>query len=279
MKFNLLLYVPALVDNLDIEYGVFIQHHLMDDADIELNYFDFSRINSENYALDIVDKNEVTKKVRKDCLVEGFTLNSHYSINLDKGFNRSISKDEVRQIFICFKSNSKQPIDAFVRMTNDGETHNYHIKDNLIFFKLWVAPEMEDSSNIALNIGKINYSSFEYFRENIKEEVNKQWHSMLLRKRDISKEELLRANKDIDVQPEPALVQSNPVKLENIFVQPEDVPDHVNITSIPMQSTITSQYNTISANTKKGTDSFKIIAYILLILGVLSMLGKIFGGN
>ena len=70
MKFNLLLYVPALVDNLDIEYGVFIQHHLMDDADIELNYFDFSRINSENYALDIVDKNEVTKKVRKDCLVE-----------------------------------------------------------------------------------------------------------------------------------------------------------------------------------------------------------------
>ncbi|AMT97251.1 MULTISPECIES: hypothetical protein [Psychrobacter] len=280
MKFNLLLYVPALVDNLDIEYGVFIQHHLMDDADIELNYFDFSRINSENYALDIVDKNEVTKKVRKDCLVEGFTLNSHYSINLDKGFNRSISKDEVRQIFICFKSNSKQPIDAFVRMTHDGETHNYHIKDNLIFFKLWVAPEMEDSSNIALNIGKINYSSFEYFRENIKEEINKQWHSMLLRKRDISKEELLiRANKDIDVQPEPALDQSNPVKLENIFVQPEDVPDHVNITSIPMQSTITSQYNTISANTKKGTDSFKIIAYILLILGVLSMLGKIFGGN
>lgn len=279
MKFNLLLYVPALVDNLDIEYGVFIQHHLMDDADIELNYFDFSRINSENYALDIVDKNEVTKKVRKDCLVEGFTLNSHYSINLDKGFNRSISKDEVRQIFICFKSNSKQPIDAFVRMTHDGETHNYHIKDNLIFFKLWVAPEMENSSNIALNIGKINYSSFEYFRENIKEEVNKQWHSMLLRKRDISKEELLRANKDIDVQPEPALDQSNPVKLENIFVQPEDVPDHVNITSIPMQSTITSQYNTISANTKKGTDSFKIIAYILLILGVLSMLGKIFGGN
>jgi len=251
----------------------------MDDADIELNYFDFSRINSENYALDIVDKNEVTKKVRKDCLVEGFTLNSHYSINLDKGFNRGISKDEVRQIFICFKSNSKQPIDAFVRMTHDGETHNYHIKDNLIFFKLWVAPEMEDSSNIALNIGKVNYSSFEYFRENIKEEVNKQWHSMLLRKRDISKEELLRANKDIDVQPEPALDQSNPVKLENIFVQPEDVPDHVNITSIPMQSTITSQYNTISANTKKGTDSFKIIAYILLILGVLSMLGKIFGGN
>ena len=279
MKFNLLLYVPALVDNLDIEYGVFIQHHLMDDSDIELNYFDFSRINSENYALDIVDKNEVTKKVRKDCLVEGFTLNSHYSIDLDKGFNRSISKDEVRQIFICFKSNSKQSIDAFVRMTHDGETHNYHVKDNLIFFKLWVAPEMEDSSDIALNIGKVNYSSFEYFRESIKEAVNKQWHSMLLKKRDISKEELLKDNKDINVKLEPVQDQFIPVELENIFAQPEDVPDHINVTSAPMQSTITSQNNTISATTKKGTDSFKIIAYILLILGVLSMLGKVFSGN
>lgn len=279
MKFNLLLYVPALVDSLDIEYGVFIQHHLMDDADIELNYFDFSKINSENYALDIVDKNEVTKKVRKDCLVEGFTLNSHYSIDLDNGFNRSISQDEVRQIFICFKSNSKQPIDAFVRMTHDGETHNYHVKDNLIFFKLWVAPEMKDSSDIALNIGKVNYSSFEYFRESIKEEVNKQWHSMLLKKRDISKEELFRDNKGIDLQVQPIQDQSGSVKLENIFIQPEDVPDHVNVTSTPIQSMITSQNNTLSANTKKGTDSFKIIAYILLILGVLSILGKIFSGN
>lgn len=279
MKFNLLLYVPALVDSLDIEYGVFIQHHLMDDANIELDYFNFSKINPENYALDIVDKNEVTKKVRKNCLVEGFTLNSHYSINLNNGFNRSISQDEVRKIFICFKSNSKQPIDAFVRMTHDGETSNYNIKNNLIFFQLWAAPEMKDSSDIALDIGKVNYSSFEYFCESIKEEMNKQWHSMLLKKRDISKEELLRENKDINVQPEPVQDQSNLIKLENIFAQPEEVPDHINVTLTPMQSTITLQNNTISARTKKGTDNFKVIAYILLILGVLSILGKIFGDN
>ena len=99
------------------------------------NAFEFQRVNSENYALDIVHKNEVTKKVRKDCLVNGFTLNSHYSIDLDNGFNRSISRDEVRQIFICFKDNSKQPIDAFIRMTHEGKTNNYHIKDNLIFIE------------------------------------------------------------------------------------------------------------------------------------------------
>lgn len=279
MRFNLLLYVPALLESLDIEYGVFIQHHLMDDADIELDYFDFNKINSENYALDIVEKNEVTKKIRKDCLVDGFTLNSHYSINLEKGFNRIIRSDEVRQIFICFKSSSKQPVDAFIRVTHDNETHNYHIKDNLIFFRLWAAPEMESISDIDLNIGKINYTSFEYFCENIKEEVNKQWHSILHKQRDISREELFKEEKDSDIATENVEDQTAPVKLENIFAQSEDVSNHVSVMPTPIPSTITSQNNTVVASTKKGTDSFKIIAYILLILGVLSMLGKIFGGN
>ena len=279
MRFNLLLYVPALLESLDIEYGVFIQHHLMDDADIELDYFDFNKINSENYALDIVEKNEVTKKIRKDCLVDGFTLNSHYSINLEKGFNRIIRSDEVRQIFICFKSSSKQPVDAFIRVTHDNETHNYHIKDNLIFFRLWAAPEMESISDIDLNIGKINYTSFEYFCENIKEEVNKQWHSILHKQRDISREKLFKEEKDSDIATENVEDQTAPVKLENIFAQSEDVSNHVSVMPTPIPSTITSQNNTVVASTKKGTDSFKIIAYILLILGVLSMLGKIFGGN
>ena len=279
MRFNLLLYVPALLESLDIEYGVFIQHHLMDDADIELDYFDFNKINSENYALDIVEKNEVTKKIRKDCLVDGFTLNSHYSINLEKGFNRIIRSDEVRQIFICFKSSSKQPVDAFIRVTHDNETHNYHIKDNLIFFRLWAAPEMESISDIDLNIGKINYTSFEYFCENIKEEVNKQWHSILHKQRDISREELFKEEKDSDIATENVEDQTAPVKLKNIFAQSEDVSNHVSVMPTPIPSTITSQNNTVVASTKKGTDSFKIIAYILLILGVLSMLGKIFGGN
>ena len=103
MRFNLLLYVPALADDLTIEYGIFIQHHLMDDAEIKLDYFELSKINPENYALDIVDEKEVTKKLRKDCLVEGFTLNSYYSIDMAKSYNRNINKDEVRQIFVCFR--------------------------------------------------------------------------------------------------------------------------------------------------------------------------------
>ena len=280
MRFNLLLYVPALVDNLDIEYGVFIQHHLMDDANIELDYFNFSKINPENYALDIVDKNEVTKKVRKDCLVEGFTLNSHYSIDLDKSFNRNISQDEVRQIFICFKSNSKQPIDAFVRMTHDGETNNYNIKNNLIFFQLWAAPEMQDSSNIALNIGKVNYTDFKYFCDTVKKEVNNQWHLMLNKKRDISKEELLLvSNEDVEYPSVYDQIQSNSAKLEDIFAQPEDVSAHISSIPIEPQEIVIAQHNITPASSKKGSDSFKIIAYILLILGVLSILGKLFGAN
>ena len=279
MRFNLLLYVPALVDNLDIEYGIFIQHHLMDDADVELKYFDFSRINSENYALDIVDRNEVTKKVRKDCLVEGYTLNSHYSIDLDKGFNRNISKDEVRQIFICFKNNSKEPIDAFIRMTHDGETNNYRIKDNLVFFQLWVAPEMAGSSDIVLNIGKVNYTNFDYFCESIKTEVNNQWRLMLNKKRDISKENLVTHNEVAHEQSEPTQEPQIQAKLEDIFSQQYDVPSSINSTVAEPQTILVPQNSATPASSKKGSDSFKIIAYILLILGVLSILGKIFGGN
>lgn len=279
MRFNLLLYVPALVDNLDIEYGIFIQHHLMDDADVELKYFDFSRINSENYALDVVDRNEVTKKVRKDCLVEGYTLNSHYSIDLDKGFNRNISKDEVRQIFICFKNNSKEPIDAFIRMTHDGETNNYRIKDNLVFFQLWVAPEMAGSSDIVLNIGKVNYTNFDYFCESIKTEVNNQWRLMLNKKRDISKENLVTHNEVAHEQSEPTQEPQIQAKLEDIFSQQYDVPSSINSTVVEPQTVLVPQNSATPASSKKGSDSFKIIAYILLILGVLSILGKIFGGN
>lgn len=280
MRFNLLLYVPALVDNLDIEYGIFIQHHLMDDADIELKYFDFSKINSENYALDIVDRNEVTKKVRKDCLVEGYTLNSHYSIDLDKGFNRNIREDEVRQIFICFKNNSKEPIDAFVRMTHDGETNNYPIKDNLIFFQLWVAPEMSGSSDIALNVGKVNYSNFDYFCESIKTEVNNQWRLMLNKKRDISKEELVTHNEvAAHEQSEPTQEPQIQANLEDMFSQQYDVPSSINSTVVEPQTVLVPQNSATPSSSKKGSDSFKIIAYILLILGVLSILGKIFGGN
>lgn len=279
MRFNLLLYVPALVNNLDMEYGIFIQHHLMDDADVELKYFNFSRINSENYALDIVDRNEVTKKVRKDCLVEGYTLNSYYSIDLDKGFNRNISKDEVRQIFICFKNNSKEPIDAFIRMTHDGETNNYRIKDNLVFFQLWVAPEMAGSSDIALNIGKVNYTNFDYFCERVKTEVNNQWRLMLNKKRDISKEKLVTHNEVSHEQSEHIQEPQTQVKLERIFAQPDEIPDHVRVIHTDSQEILIPQNGNILADSRNGSNSFKIIAYILLILGVLSILGKMFSGN
>ena len=187
MRFNLLLYVPVLTDNLDITYGIFVQHHLMDDADIGLDYFEFNKINPENYALDIVDEKEVTKKLRTDCLVDGFALNSYYSIDLENSYNRNINKQEVRQIFICFKNNSKEDIDAFIRVNDEQDSKDYQVHNNLIFFTLWRSPDMKDASDFPLNVGKVNYSDFEYFKETVKREVNNQWHSVLDKKRQISK--------------------------------------------------------------------------------------------
>lgn len=283
MRFNLLLYVPALADDLTIEYGIFIQHHLMDDAEIKLDYFELSKINPENYALDIVDEKEVTKKLRKDCLVEGFTLNSYYSIDMAKSYNRNINKDEVRQIFVCFKNNSKEPIDAFIRFTEDQRIEDYQASNNLIFFRLWASPEMEGISTIPLNVGKINYSDFEYFRGIIKQEINHQWRLFLHKKRDISKAALAENRKEPDTglvineeSPPPAPTP----KLSDIFVQEYDIPHRLAThTNTAPQEVLAPQNDVAVIDKSQGSQTFKVIAYILLTLGVLSILGKLFGGN
>ena len=283
MRFNLLLYVPALADDLTIEYGIFIQHHLMDDAEIKLDYFELSKINPENYALDIVDEKEVTKKLRKDCLVEGFTLNSYYSIDMAKSYNRNINKDEVRQIFVCFKNNSNAPSDAFIRFTADQRIEDYQVSNNLIFFRLWASPEMEGISTIPLNVGKINYSDFEYFRGIIKQEINHQWRSFLHKKRDISKAALAENKKEPDTglvineeSPPPAPTP----KLSDIFVQEYDIPHRLAThTNTAPQEVLAPQNDVAVIDKSQGSQTFKVIAYILLTLGVLSILGKLFGGN
>lgn len=281
MRFNLLLYVPALADNLNMEYGVFIQHHLMDDADIELDYFDFSKINPENYALDIVDKKEVTKKLRKDCLVDGFTLNSYYTLDLDNSYNRNINKDEVRQIFVCFKNNSKESLDAFIRLAEDQRIEDYQVSNNLIFFRLWTSSEMDSASDIPLNIGKINYSDFEYFRGIVKQEVNNQWHSVLNKKRTSSKAALAANSKEVDTQLE--INEDPPIiipKLENIFVEEAVIPSEVLDNRLAeYQEVLTPQNNVAVTNNKQGSEAFKFIAYALLALGVISIIGKLFGGS
>lgn len=286
MRFNLLLYVPALENHIDIEYGIFIQHHLMDDANVTVDYYDFSKINPENYALDIVTENQVTKKVRKDCLIEGFTLNSHYTIDLDTHFNRNIARDEVRQVFVCFKNNTKAPIDAFICLTHNDITTNYKIKDNLIFFRLWVAPEMQSSSETALNIGKINYTDFNYFCDCVKAEVNHQWHAILKQKINQSKTAL---QKDIP-QPPPipqhpsSSAQKPPKAIKHTATPstPSRVVMPVSVIASSDNQELTSNVdehlaidNQTAVATKEGSRLLKIIAYTLLSLGIISILIKI----
>lgn len=278
MRFNLLLYVSTLADKPDIEYGVFIQHHLMDDANVELSYFNFSKINPENYALDVVDTHEVTKKVRKDCLVEGFTLNSYYSINLDNNYNRNISKDEVRQIFVCFKNNSKENLDAFIRLTEGERVEDYQVTNNLAFFRIWASPEMESASNIPINIGKVNYSDFEYFRGIIEQEVNNQWHSVLHKKRDSSKAALVDNKKEDGTQLEANIKIPEP-KLNNIFLEEDYTPNEVLTTISEEHQAVLIPQNDIIVNNKQGSEAFKVIAYVLLALGFISILGKMFGAG
>lgn len=277
MRFNLLLYVPTVSTDLDVEYGVFVQHHLMDDADIGLDYFEFRKINPENYALDIVDEKEVTKKLRKDCLVDGFKLNSYYSIDLNNSYNRNISKDEVRQVFICIKSNLKEPIDTFIRVNDDQNTKDYHVHNNLIFFTLWRSPDMKDASDFPLNVGKVNYSDFEYFKETVKQEVNNQWHSVLDKKRQISKPTLLESTKEEVLRSE---VNEESITPELQTIVSVNIDDPVEVSQNMIEETpqfLVLQDNTITVEGKKESETFRIIASILLALGIISIVGKLLG--
>jgi len=283
MRFNLLLYVPVSTDNIDINYGVFIQHHLMDDANIDLDYFEFKKINPENYALDIVDEKEITKNLRINCLVDGYALNSYYSIDLDNSYNRNINKQEVRQIFICFKNNSKESIDAFIRVNEEQNSKDYQVHNNLIFFKLWAASSMEGTNDLPSNVGKINYSDFGYFRETIEKEVNYQWHSFLNKKRDLSKSILaenarveaikLNTTEESDRSESQTIVSANNDILVDI---PHIIPGDRTEDSQPI---IISGSDTAVVNNGEGSEAFKIVAYILLALGVMSILVKLLGGS
>lgn len=282
MRFNLLLYVPTVATDLDIEYGVFVQHHLMDDADIGLDYFEFKKINPENYALDIVDEKEVTKKLRKDCLVDGFTLNSYYSIDVGSSYNRNINKEEVRQVFICFKNNSKEPIDAFVRVNDEQNSKDYQVYNNLIFFTLWASPDMQGISELPLSVGKVNYSDFEYFRGTVKQEVNNQWRSVLTNKRNSSKAALAENAKEVSqLQNTEELA---PPQLQTMVPTENDATVQISEPTTELrieapQPILIPQNDNVVINDKEGSDAFKVIAYILLALGVLSILGKLFGGS
>lgn len=272
MRFNLLLYVPALADSLNIDYGIFVQHHLMDDRDIKLDYFDFSKINPENYALDIVEEKEVTKKLRKDCLVDGFTLNSYYSIDLQSDYNRSINREEVRQIFICFKNNSTDKIKAFIRLTADQKAEDYQIKDNLIIFRLCSSPEMEGISPISLELGKDNYSDFESFHEAVKQDVNQQWHQFLEAKIGAGSESVVSEPESEPEQPKPV---GNAIEEGDSHQSPKSPPSVKPPEDIDAIDTKSSKEISVKAESQ-GSEAFKVIAHVLLALGILSVIAKLF---
>ena len=285
MRFNLLLYVPALADSLNIDYGVFIQHHLMDDRDIKLDYFNFSEINPENYALDIVEEKEVTKKLRKDCLEDGFTLNSYYSINLKSDYNRSINREEVRQIFVCFKNNSTEKTKAFIRLTEGQKIKDYQIKDNLIIFKLWSSPEMEGVSPLSLELGKGNYSDFELFHKAVKQKVNQQWHQFLKSKiGGSSGGAVSEPDFDSDRLISTTTQPSNDNSIDagsKANSQGDSKPTIPVITDVKPSKEVgatdvkPSEEKSVTVE-NQGSEAFKVIAHVLLALGILSVIAKLF---
>ena len=103
---------------------------------------------------------------------------------------------------------------------------------------------------------------------------------MLNKKRDSSKAVLeansKKANTELDTNED-----STPIipKLNNIFVE-EEVPSGFLANRIEeYQEVVISQNDVVVVNNKQGSEAFKVIAYVLLALGVISIIGKLLGGS
>ncbi len=292
MIYNLMLYVPTLLSDVNASYGLFVQHHFMDDKDIKLSYYEFDKINPETCALDIVEHKPVTDKIRIDSLVQGFALKSYYAVDTDKGYNRSIAKRDVKQLFVCFKSENARAVDAFIRVSQEIMT-DYYASNGLIIFKLWTAPEVAEFFADQGAMGHLNYTKFAYFQEKLEEQLNNHWRTVL-DKQLAATLSSLKINSQgttlsqplddgatlgaIDPSLEPSLADASPTN-DNDNVIAAKVPDLPDVSAPDLPQTRVAE--TVAAlplqTTDKGSSALKVTAYVLLSLGILSMLIRLFG--
>ena len=103
-KTNIRLFVPNTTEALDFEYGLLIHYMSYNEyraqSEIGLQYYELAEIDPIDNALDIVQQKVITDAARSQSKIDGFTLDSHYTLSFGERLNNKIAEDSVRQIWL-----------------------------------------------------------------------------------------------------------------------------------------------------------------------------------
>lgn len=191
MKVNIRLFVPNTTDTLDFEYGLVIHHLKYSESkmqsEIGLQYYELSEIDPLTNALDVVQRQSITNINRSQSIINGFTLDSHYTLSFDKRFNNKISENSVRQVWLLLhcKNNSEYPF--LIEKITDIE-EKIISQHNNFFIRLWSHSEWNAHETCSLVTQK--FSSKQEILNRLHKDLATEFDQIEQTKRQISLAEL-----------------------------------------------------------------------------------------
>ena len=158
MKTNIRLFVPNTTEALDFEYGLLIHYMKYNEyrsqAEIGLKYYELADIDPINNALDIVQQQVITDTNRGQSKIDGFTLDSHYTLSFNQRLNNKIEENSARQIWLWLNCNNPKEYHFLLEKITDTE-QKIVSDQNQLFVRLWRHPEWMEHDIDPFDQGKI----------------------------------------------------------------------------------------------------------------------------
>lgn len=144
MKTNIRLFVPTTTEVLEFEYGLLIHYMTYNESkarsEISLDYYELAAIDPLTNALDIVERKEVTEAVRGQSKIDGFTLDSHYTLSFDQRYNNKTPEQSVRQVWLWLHCNEENDYDFLVEKATDSLV-KIPTQNNQLLTRVWAHPD------------------------------------------------------------------------------------------------------------------------------------------
>lgn len=158
MKTNIRLFVPTTTEALDFEYGLLIHYMSYNEyraqSEIGVQYYELAEIDPIDHALDVVQQQIITDAARSQSKIDGFTLDSHYTLSFDQRFNNKIIQDSVRQVWLWLNCKNSTEYHFLLEKITDFEEKRVSDQNQLLV-RLWVHPDWTEQDINPFDKGKI----------------------------------------------------------------------------------------------------------------------------
>lgn len=158
MKTNIRLFVPNTTEALSFEYGLLIHYTAYNEyraqSEIGLQYYELAEIDPIDRALDIVQRQIITDAARSQSKIDGFTLDSHYTLSFDQRFNNKVAQDSVRQVWLWLNCKNSTEYHFLLEKITDFEEKRVSDQNQLLV-RLWLHPDWTEQDVNPFDQGKI----------------------------------------------------------------------------------------------------------------------------